>query len=203
MGYSSELVLEAETLRHQLKLAAGRGPVAAVAFSADGKQVVAASQGCWAEGSGQSRPWPAVVTIWEVATGREIQAVPMQSSRHLTGMALQPGEGQVALASAPWPPAQGEEVYGEVALHDAATGRDRLILCGHKGCIDRLAFSPDGLRLATASEDGLVKVWEQTSGQELATIPAHEGGTTAVRFGSDGKHLVTGGRDGAVKLWVF
>ncbi|MFM9960133.1 MAG: WD40 repeat domain-containing protein [Planctomycetaceae bacterium] len=41
---------------------------------------------------------------------------------------------------------------------------------GHEGDIYRVAFSSDGKRLASASQDQTVKVWDTTTGQELLML---------------------------------
>ena len=41
-----------------------------------------------------------------------------------------------------------------------------------------MAWSPDGKRLATASDDKTAKVWDAASGQELLTLKGHTDGVT-------------------------
>jgi WD40 repeat protein len=60
-----------------------------------------------------------------------------------------------------------------------------LNLHGHAQRVNSVAFSPDGKRLASAADDGAVKVWDATTGQELLTLR----GGRCVIFSPDGQHL--------------
>ena len=61
-----------------------------------------------------------------------------------------------------------------------------------------MAFSPDGKRLASASGDQTVKVWDATSGQEMLTLKGHTDAVMSVAFSPDGKRLASAsfGSDG-------
>jgi WD40 repeat protein len=64
-----------------------------------------------------------------------------------------------------------------------------------------MAFSPDGGRLVSGSQDGWARVWDAAVGQELLRLTHHRGGVLGVAFSPDGGRLVSGGRDGTVRVW--
>lgn len=96
-----------------------------------------------------------------------------------------------------------------------ADGRIATTFSGHQGRLWSLAASPDGHTLASASDDGTVRLWNLPTGLVLGgglrqTLDAHWGGASAVAFSSDGNILASAGggflhpevtSDHTIKLW--
>ena len=74
-------------------------------------------------------------------------------------------------------------------------------LGGHANTVSAVSFSPDGKRLATASRDNTVKLWNSATGQEIKTLTGHTDWVRAVSFSPDGKRLATASADKTVRLW--
>jgi WD40 repeat protein len=64
-----------------------------------------------------------------------------------------------------------------------------------------VAFSPDGQRLASASVDQTVKIWDSATGKELFALKGHAGGVERIAFSPDGQRLASGSVDQTVRIW--
>src|SRR5262249_21702548 len=111
------------------------GPISALSFSRDGRQLAAAG-------------WWRLVHVWDMeqrGTGRTLS----KHSQPVLAVAFDP-KGQY-LASAGYDQT--------IIIWDAQTGKPLQTLPGHGSRIHSLAFSPDGQTLVSASHDGTVRLW--------------------------------------------
>jgi WD40 repeat-containing protein SMU1 len=71
----------------------------------------------------------------------------------------------------------------------------------HDDAVLALAFSHDSEMLASASQDGKLKVWRVSTGACLRRFEkAHQGGITSVAFSKDGSQVVSASFDGLVRV---
>jgi WD40 repeat protein/serine/threonine protein kinase len=160
-----------------------RGPISAVAFSANGAWLALAS-------------YDRTVKISDSKTGEVLRNL-LHPGNQPECIAISPDSRRLASG--------GEDK--KVRIWDLATGREILSLQGHTDRCECLAFSPDGYRLASASFDGTIRIWDGTPlrgderGQEMFTFTEHSDEIRSVAFSPDSLRIASAGSDGVVRVW--
>src|SRR5262245_8064119 len=153
--------------------------LASVAYSPDGKRVVAGATSQWDEA--KNAFVGGALKVWDAQTGRELISIPGDGG----DVVFSPDGKVLAIAAS-----------DGVKVRDSETGAELRSL--KHGYAWSVAFSPDGKRLASASDDETVRVWDSDTGQELFAI---KDGGWDVTFSPDGKKLASAGDDDTVRVW--
>jgi WD40 repeat protein/tetratricopeptide (TPR) repeat protein len=114
----------------------------------------------------------------------------------------------------------GNSVYGSVNYDDNWSGKVVAIgsrknainlrhldgtlqatLTGNNDWVNSVSFSPNGQTIASASDDGTIKLWRSSDGKFLKPIGKHSDKVNSVSFDPDGKIIASASDDKTVKLW--
>ena len=134
--------METETEIATLQHGGHNGRIQSLAFSPDGTMLASALTDDWTSSEH-------TVRLWDVATWDEIAALPYEDS--ITSLSFSP-EGKTLMSSA---------FNRKVALWDVAARqfRDQFPVTG-ANILRYAAFTKDGRRIVTGSQDGDIEVWE-------------------------------------------
>lgn len=74
-------------------------------------------------------------------------------------------------------------------------------LTGHTDWVQSVSFSPDGKQLASAGNDGAIRIWDVASGQAVGALSGHRHPINALAYSPDGKWLASVSTNGSVRVW--
>lgn len=138
-----------------------------------GKSIAWAPNGRWfAFSSGSVQVWdPVSGTLLKNFVNYTYQSVIACSPN---GKFLASGDGSMA---------RGKHL---VLVWDSTTGELRQSSEGHITAIQSLSWSPDGIWLASGSDDGMIRLWNQVDRSQNRVLTEHTGPVYSVSWSSDG-----------------
>ncbi len=154
-------------------------PVPAVVFSPDGRLLAAGAYGR--------------VTLWDLEAGRPIKVLTNVLAA-VNDIRFSP-DGKLLAVAGGQPSARGD-----LRIYQTSDWKLLAVLAGHDDVVASIAFSPDGKKLASASYDRTVRIWNVATLKHEQTLTGHSDFVNAVAWGPDGQWLVSGGKDRSVKL---
>jgi WD40 repeat protein len=125
--------------------------------------------------------------------GRVTTAKPFETfddHGQLSHIAFDPSGSQLALAS--WD--------STVTVLNVAADKPALELVGHTRGVEGVAYSPDGLYIATTSIDDTMRVWNATTGQLMQVD--HDKTPGSPSFNPGGQILAETNNDDQIRLWA-
>ena len=84
--------------------------------------------------------------------------------------------------------------------HAIRTAARQISRLDHKGLVQAVAFSPDGARVATGSDDRSARVFDAATGAEISRLD-HDREVYAVAFSPDGTRVATGSGDRSARVF--
>ncbi len=162
---------------------AGAFPVEKLAFSPDGRSIIAGYGLFDQTGIGFAQ-------IVDASTGAQVGETIPGHENGVWCVAYSPDGRQVALT--------GADV---IEVWDLAPRRPVLSLRGHSGFIYAVTFSPDGKYLASGGMDTTIKLWDRSSGRLVRSYLGHEGFVRKVDFSRDSQRIASASEDKTVRLW--
>jgi WD40 repeat protein/predicted Ser/Thr protein kinase len=124
----------------------------------------------------------------------------VEEARELTNLQI----GDDAIYSVAFSP---DAAYLAAGTHSTGVALWRLddqslrILEGHETEVWQVAFDSTGRRLASASLDGTVRIWNVADGREQLVLRGHAGVVTTVQFEPGDRRIISAANDGTIRIW--
>lgn len=163
-------------------------PIKLLVFSRDGKTLISGNSAEWQPEKSSD------VRFWEVRTGRLLRTLP--GPRFVSALALSPDETILARGRCWSENPEPDHAPGTITIWDAHSGKRLRALRGrHDSDVSALAFSPDGVLLASVGWGKEIRLWEVSTGKPLRALPGLKVSEVEepLAFSPDGRTLAHGG----------
>lgn len=183
------------------KLSGHDGMVRTVRFSPDGTMVATGGSVHADNNDWSARLWS--VTAENPQEWKLVKELLPQSGRHydqVMCIAFRPDGKRIAVADE-----KASHIY-DISSSDPAKWSHIRELKAHKGWGRAIAWSKDGQRLFSSSDDATTVLWDLSSEDPAAwkktrILKGHKGGTFSLDLAPNQKYVATGGSDRTVRIW--
>ncbi|KAG8725035.1 hypothetical protein FRC09_009635 [Ceratobasidium sp. 395] len=164
------------------------GVITSVVYSPNGARIVSGSD-------------DKTICFWDARTG-QIVGEPMKSEVVISSVAYSPDGEYIASGSGSPLPGSTSRRY-DIYIWDLRTGNARAKpLDGHTGPVTSIAYSPDGAKIASASEDKTIRLWDVHEGRMVGQpFEGHTSPINSIAYSPGGECLVSGSNDCTVRIW--
>jgi eukaryotic-like serine/threonine-protein kinase len=138
--------------------------------------------------------------LYEAASGRLLHRLRGHDG-DVRSLAFSPDSRMLVTATYNQPGATGY-TRREAILWDTQTGEKRGSLRGHTGTLTSVAFSPDGQHVATASFDGMAKVWDVAAAHDAVNLEEGPQAVAVMGEGPQALAVMTASPDGRYLAWA-
>jgi WD40 repeat protein len=99
------------------------------------------------------------------------------------------------------PPNLPYTIEAESAFRMACMYNDA-VLRGHTSNVTSAAFSPNGKRIVSASDDMTIRIWDVQTGKQIGLpLQGHTNNVNSAAFSPDGKRIASASDDMTIRIW--
>lgn len=172
----SIIIINYETLQKEV-LGHSNKEITCASFSPSGDRILSASvDNCF--------------VIWDINTGNRIldgegyRAAFSPDGRHVVSVSK-----------------NDNDRTNNIIIWNAWTGKKEATLPGHNNFVNSIAYSPNGKRILSASNDKTIKIWNVRTGELLQTIRNPKSRVLDAVFSPNSKYIVSASMDKKIRIW--
>jgi WD40 repeat protein len=183
-GFDNITFWDLRTINPVATIAGQFGPLLALAYSPSGRTLATLNK--------------RMIRLWDVSARETIASIMNDPGQTRTSLAFHPKHELLAVGDS----GSTKKDSGKVMIHDLSIPGGRVIMVGeHTSAVQRVAFSPDGNRLASAAYLGDIIIWDPVTPGVRLPLRGHAQPVNALTWSPNNQRLASASADGTIILW--